>query len=32
MKQAAVNAILEEDEESDGDFETENKTSDIECA
>ena len=28
MKQAAVNAILEEDEESDGDVETENKTSD----
>ena len=28
MKQAAVNAILEEDEESNGDFETENKTSD----
>ena len=28
MKQAAVNAILEEEEEADGDFETENKTSD----
>ena len=28
MKQAAVNAILEEDEESDGDDETENKASD----